>query len=64
MALRWLYKDSLIAQWYRNKVRRDSHLKGKAIVAVMRKLSLWYIVRGDGFDSRKLFNVCPLGMVR
>jgi len=65
VALRWLYTDPVIAQWYRNKVRRDGQLKGKAIVAVMRKLalSLWYIARGDRFDSRKLFNVRALGMV-
>ena len=65
-ALRWLYQDPVIALWYRNKVRRDGHLKGKAIVAVMRKLalSLWYVARGDDIDSRKLFNVGSLGMVR
>ena len=36
------------------------------VVAVMPKLalSLWYIARGDGFDSRNLFNVRSLGMVR
>jgi transposase len=64
-ALRWLYQDPIIALWYRNKVRRDGQ-KLKAIVAVMRKLalSLWYVARGDGFDSRKLFNVNSLGVVR
>lgn len=64
-ALRWLYQDPVIALWYRNKVRRDGHLKGKAIVAVMRKLalSLWHIARGEVFDSRKLFNVRSLGTV-
>jgi transposase len=66
VALRWLYKDPVIALWYRNKVRRDGQFKGKAIVAVMRKLalSLWYVARGNDFDSRKLFNVRALGMVR
>ena len=65
VALRWLYTDPVIARWYRNKVRRDGQLKGKAVVAVMRKLalSLWYVARGDRFDSRKLFNVRALGMV-
>lgn len=65
-ALRWLYQDPIIALWYRHKVRRDGQkLKLKAIVAVMRKLalSLWYVARGDGFDSRKLFNVNSLGGV-
>ncbi len=38
---------------------------GKVIVALMRKLavSLWYVVRGEVFDSRKLFNVRAWGMV-
>jgi len=65
-ALRWLHQDPVIASWYRNKVRRDGgELKGKAIVAVMRKLalSLWHVARGEVFDSRKLFNVRSLGMV-
>jgi transposase len=64
-ALRWLYQDTVIARWYRNKVRRDGNRKGKAIVAVMRKLALalWYVARGDVFDSRKLFNVRAFGMV-
>ncbi len=66
VALRWLYQDPVIARWYGNKVRRDGQLKGKAIVAVMRKLalSLWYVARGDVFDSRKLFNVRTMEMVR
>jgi transposase len=65
-ALRWLYQDPIIALWYRNKVRRDGGRKGKAIVAVMRKLalSLWYVARGEGFDSRKLFNVRAFGMAQ
>ena len=63
-ALRWLYQDTVIARWYRNKVRRDGNRKGKAIVAVMRKLALalWYVARGDVFDSRKLFNVRAFAM--
>ncbi|MCP3886700.1 MAG: IS110 family transposase [Propionibacteriaceae bacterium] len=65
-ALRWLYQDPVIALWYRNKVRRDGDRKGKAIVAVMRKLalSLWYVARGEVFDSRKLFNVRAFGRVQ
>jgi len=65
-ALRWLYQDPVIAQWYRNKVRRDGDHKGKAIVAVMRKLALalWYVAHGEAFDTRKLFNVRALGIVQ
>jgi len=63
-ALRWLYQDPVIALWYRNKVRRDGNRKGKAIVAVMRKLALasWYVARGEVFDSRKLFTVRASGI--
>ena len=65
-ALRWLYQDPVIALWYRNKIRRDGNRKGKAIVAVMRKLALalWYVARGEVFDSRKLFNVRAFGMAQ
>lgn len=64
-ALRWLYKDPIIARWYRNKVRRDGGLKAKAIVAIMRKLTLalWHVARGEVFDSRKLFDQRPLSRV-
>jgi len=64
-ALRWSYKDPVIKAWYQNKVKRDGGLKGKAIIAVMRKLalSLWYVARGDAFDSRKLFNTRTLDIV-
>jgi len=48
----------LTGRWYRNKVRRNGRLKGKAIVALMRKLalSLWYVAGGETFDSGKLFD--------
>jgi transposase len=64
VALRWLYKDAVIAGWDRSKIRRDGRLKGKAIVAIMRKLALalWHIARGEAFDSRKLFDVRRLGI--
>jgi len=64
-ALRWSNKDPVIAAWYQRKVKRDGGLKGKAIIAVMRKLalSLWYVARGETFDSRKLFDTRALGIV-
>ena len=36
--------------------------KGKAIVAIMRKLakSLWYVARGEPFDPQRLFNIRAL----
>ncbi len=63
-ALRWSYKEAVIGAWYRNKVKRDGSRKGKAIIAIMRKraLSLWYVARGEVFDSRKRFNARSLGM--
>jgi len=63
-ALRWLYKDRVIGAWYQNKIKRDGNRKGKAIVAIMRKLvlALWYVAQGEVFDSRKLFNVQALGL--
>ncbi len=56
--LRWLYRDPIIQAWYQRKVARDGGCKGKAIVAIMRKLAkaLWYVAQGVAFDSRKLFN--------
>ena len=64
-ALRWSHQDPVIAAWYQSKIKRDGGLKGKAIIAVMRKLalSLWYVARGERFDSRKLFNARALGIV-
>lgn len=62
-ALRLIQSDSVVATWYQRKVKRDGDLKGKAIVAVMRKLAkgLWHVARGKDFDSRRLFDVQPLG---
>ena len=63
-ALRWRHQDPVIAAWYESKVKRDGGCKGKAITALMRKLalSLWYVARGEIFDSRKLFNTRALGI--
>lgn len=63
-ALRWLYRDRVIGAWYQNKIERDGNIKGKAIVAIMRKLvlALWHVAQGEVFDSRKLFNTQALGL--
>ncbi len=57
--LRWLHSEPVIQAWYQRKVQRDGGLKGKAIVALMRKFSkaLWYVARGAPFEPRKLFNI-------
>ena len=63
-ALRWSHTDPVITAWYQRKVKRDGGHKGKAIVALMRKIAraLWHVARGQPFDSRKLFDVRALSM--
>jgi len=58
-ALRLIQHDRIVAAWYERLVSRNGGFKKKAVVAVMRKLSraLFYVARGDKFDSTKLFNV-------
>ena len=55
--LRWVQKDENAAAWYAKKVARDGGKRGKAIVALMRKLAkaLYHVARGAPFDSQKLF---------
>ena len=56
--LRLIQRDAVVRAWYEAKVARDGGLKGKALVAVMRKLSraLWHLAHGSRFDARKLFD--------
>ena len=57
--LRWVQHEPLIAAWYQAKVQRDGgRLKGKAVVALMRKLAkaLWHVARGQRFEAHKLFD--------
>lgn len=56
-ALRLITKDGPAKRWYEAKVARDAGLKGKAIVALMRKLTkaLWHVGRSAEFDIHKLF---------
>jgi transposase len=61
--LRLIQSDPLMAKWYGQKVARDAGKKGKAIVALMRKLivGLWRVGRdGTPFDSRLLFDEARL----
>lgn len=62
--LRKIQEDAAVRAWYQAKVERDGGLKGKAIVAVMRKLAkaLWHVGRGEPFDSSKLFEVTRLAL--
>lgn len=62
--LRLIQSDRVVRAWYAKKVRRDGGKKQKAIVAIMRKLvrALWYVARGETFDSTKLFDTRRLNL--
>ncbi len=64
--LRWIQKDRVARAWYDQKVQRDGgRIKSKALVALMRKLlrGLWWVARGETFNSAKLFDVRRLQAV-
>lgn len=57
--LRLIQSDAIIKAWYAKKVKRQGgQVRGKAVVAVMRKLvlGLWHVARGQEFDATKLFD--------
>jgi transposase len=60
LVMRLVQKDPVIKTWYERKVARDGgRFKGRALIAVMRKVvkGLWHVARGAKFDSNKLFNL-------
>jgi transposase len=60
LVLRLVHRDPTIKAWYQRKLARDGNRgKGRALVAIMRKLvkGLWHVAHGAAFDSRKLFNL-------
>ncbi len=62
--MRWIQKDKWAQAWYARKVRRDGNRhKRIALVALMRKLlsGLWWVAKGEAFDSEKLFDTNRLG---
>jgi transposase len=63
-ALRLIQHDETVKAWYAQKVARDGGIKMKAIIAIMRKLvkALWYVARGDEFDTSKMFDRSHLGL--
>lgn len=65
-ALRLIQEDALVQLWYRRKVARDGGKKGKAIVAVMRKLlrALYWVAQGEAFEASLLFDVRRLREAR
>ena len=65
--LRLIQRDPIFALWYEKKVARDGgKVKNKAIIALMRKLAqgLWHVAQGARFDSRLLFDLHKLGLVK
>ena len=62
--LRLLQKDEIVKAWYARKIERDGGLKMKGLVAIMRKLvkALWYVARGEKFDTSKMFDAKKLGV--
>jgi len=60
LVLRLVHRDPTIKAWYQRKLARDGDRgKGRALIAIMRKLvkGLWHVAQGAHFDSRKLFNL-------
>ena len=60
LVMRLVQHDPVIKAWYERKVARDGgRFKGRALIAVMRKVvkGLWHVARGEKFDSGKLFNL-------
>jgi transposase len=60
LVMRLVQHDPVIKAWYERKVARDGgRFKGRALIAVMRKVvkGLWHVARGEKFDSSKLFNL-------
>lgn len=60
--LRLIQQDRIVKAWYKKKSARDGGVKMKAIVGIMRKLvkALWYVARGEIFDTSKMFDVSNL----
>lgn len=60
LVLRMVHRDAHIKTWYERKLARDGKRgKGRALIAIMRKLvkGLWHVAHGELFDSHKLFNL-------
>jgi transposase len=57
-ALRAIQRYPLSKAWYDRKVVRDGGVKGKAIIAIMRKLAraAFHVGRGSQFDEQQLFD--------
>jgi transposase len=60
-ALRLIQHDPQVRRWYQARIARPGALRGKSVIAVMRKLAagLWHVARGQDFAASKLFNCQP-----
>jgi hypothetical protein len=61
-ALRLIARDPEVRRWYDRHSARPGALKGKTIVALMRKLAqaLWHVGGGATFEVKRLFAPPPL----
>lgn len=57
--LRWMQKDPVAAAWYKRRQGYTEQSKGKAVVALMRKLvrGVWHLSRGEEYEAKKLFDM-------
>jgi transposase len=60
-ALRQIRRDPEIRRWYQARIQRPGAVRGKSVVALMRKLAqgLWHVARGQPFEPGKLFDSKP-----
>lgn len=57
--LRWLQEDPVARAWYEQRSGYTEQSKGRAVVALMRKLvaKLWHLSRGAAYDPGRLFDL-------
>jgi transposase len=56
-ALRLIHREPVVTQWFRQRTDHPGVLKGRSVVALMRKLAqaLWQVAHGAQFDVHRLF---------
>jgi hypothetical protein len=56
-ALRLIHREPVVAQWFRQRTDHPGVVKGRSVVALMRKLAqaLWRVAQGDPFEVERLF---------
>jgi hypothetical protein len=63
-AMRLVQQDPIVRAWYQARAAYKGDDNGKALVAVLRKLTraLFHVARGEPFDATKLFDVRKLDL--